>query len=503
MNGRTDETRTSLQGASSAKTVFSLKAAVVLLSAAYFVYLAGEFVTSFQSPLFIYSDDEWQGVQITAAARVLDGKPLYPDFASEGGYYVYAPLTPLLTALGFKVFGVSVAVVKVLALAAFLFALAGVAWASYGLSASKFAALLAAGIFAATYRFLIAWHINVRPDVFAAAFAVWGVVFAARHYGGRRGPGSTVLAGLFFTLAALSKQNYAILLAAWLAWLFVSAGPRRAVLAALPALVLGGAALVWFDARGEHLVAAMVVMGGHPMKPASIFLEFLAKDFVIIAVPVFLSLAGLAALWRREGPPGARGFWLVIYAAAFLVGLLPYMKFGGRNNAFYLFSAMMSVAAAYGVSTLAARRDRAALPAVLLAPVLFLGIEFAASFSFDASLPIAPHLQPVFRFAQKHKSQRVYFPTRNYITYLASGQYYPDDNFTWDRSLSGLKPPANVVRMVEEQYFDYIIKGFTTGEMNAVLDAHYRPDPSLQLGEYPVYVPSRGTPPHEVPDERP
>jgi len=466
-----------------------LEVILVVLSAVYLLNFTADGIDRMRAPYF-ENDDRWQGVQIIAAARVLEGKHLFGDYDSEGAYYCYTPLVPLFQAAAFRFFGPSIPSAKATAFVACLAALLAVAVAARALTRSSVAAFVAAGIFAATYRFTDYWHFNIRPDVFATAFSAWGLVFATRQLkGGTRRP-DAMIAGVLFALAALSKQNFALLCLVYTSFVAVRSGIKTAALAALPALVVIGAVFSWFDTGGEDMARSLFLMLKQPLKPGYVPADFVTSDLRMIAVPLALAAAAPFAYRSRPGAAGQNGLWTTMCLAGFVVGLLPFVKEGGCTNAFLFFCATVAVMSAVAVWNSAGQRPgcaRGVAPAWLVVPAVFLAIEAVASFSFYAEKPIEPYLQPASRFIEKHRDDRIYFPRRNYVTYLASGQYYGDDNMTWHSSLAGLAEPKVVVDMLQGRYFDYIIGDFHSGRLNMIRDANYRRLDSEQLDEFSVY----------------
>jgi hypothetical protein len=146
---------------------------------------------------------------------------------------------------------------------------------------------------------------------------------------------------------------------------------------------------------------------------------------------------------------------------------------------------MMGVFAVVGAWRAAGRAGPS--PVMLAGVLIFLSIEAAASFSFWQSQEYEAFVHPAYNFAARHKAEKVYFPRSNYVTYLASGQYYPDDNMNWDRELlCGLGVPQNIIDMLEARYWDYIIGEFYSGALNTAREKNYQAMPD-RAGTYTIY----------------
>jgi len=208
----------------------------------------------------------------------------------------------------------------------------------------------------------------------------------------------------------------------------------------------------------------------------------------MIALPVALSLAGLLTLRYTLAGGAARGLVAVLFAASLLLGVPTFMKEGGCTNAFLLFCAMVGVTSVGGIWGLRAaglgERPRAA---VLLLPAVFLAVETVASFGVYDEKAADPYIAPAVRFVEKNRDKLIYFPKHNYVTYLGSGQYYADDNMTWDFAVAGIAEPESVVKGLQSGRWDYIIGDFHTGRLNSLRDAGYR-ETGERLGEFAVHA---------------
>ena len=187
-----------------------LKTAAAILSVILLLLLLRQGVECVRVPFFKYNGP-FEGQELIAAVRIMEQKTLYPDYAYHGLYYMYGPLLPVLYAALMKFFGARLIVMKLAAFAACLLVVGGVAQGAYRLTKSKWGVLWGIGTFCALYRFSGLWFFNVRPDIFATALSIWGLIFADQYLAGEKGERPGLAAGLLFSLAALSKQNYLLL----------------------------------------------------------------------------------------------------------------------------------------------------------------------------------------------------------------------------------------------------------------------------------------------------
>jgi hypothetical protein len=476
-----------------------MRAILLVAAAVFLINFIASGIVKINTPFF-ERDERWQGVHLIAAVRLIEGQTLYPDYDSEGGYYAYAPFVPIVQAAALELFGANLVTLKALTFIVTLLCLAGVAVAAFHLTRSCAAAFVAAAIFAGTYRFLIEWHWDIRPDPFSTAMCLWGMIVAHKWL---RSPGGWALnasASALFVLAALSKQNFLLVPVAYVVFAGFARGTRAAIIAFIPFLVLIGGALWYFDVGGEHMYGTIAVMRNHQMKSGVQIYQFLTRDLPLITLPLAISVAGLLALGNVDISGASKRLFVLMYLAALVVGVTPVLKEAGAVNSLFYFCAMMAVLAVAGIWRLTPQAGPS--PAMLAAALLFMSIEMVASFTFWQSQEWEAFLQPAYNFAVRHKNERVYFPRSNYVTYLAAGQYYPDDNMTWDRDiLCRVGVPHKVIDMIETQHWDYIIGEFYSGELNAVREKYYEPLPD-PAGAYTVFR-KRRTPLTDVPSNDP
>ncbi len=464
---------------------------LICLSAVCIALLLADGIRGALDPFFV-ADGKWQGVQFMGAVQVLEHEPLYPDYAEHGSYNPYSPLVPVLHAFAMWLFGASLIVPKLLAFLACLLALTAVFMNVHLLTKSRAAGLIGVGIFAALSHFSWYWYFNIRPDIFATAFTIWGVYVAARHLDDWEGLVPPVVASLLFTLAALCKQNFAIWPAAYLGFLAFSFGVKTMAAAGLPFLLMGGGAFLWYNSGEEHLLATTMAIAGHPMSPFGLIARELHNLLLDIAVPVCLAAAAILSP-RREARRGHPAFWPGVFALSFLTGLVPFLKAGGSLNSFVLFCAATSVLACTGAIARLVNRSGWNMRASMLAfvaTILFLTLSVGRFvYRLAASKYSIEDVRQEDRFVREHRDKRIYYPSRNYVTYLASGQYHASGPMIWDRSMAGLSAPRLVTDALRSRHFDYILGEFSTTELQELRDRYYSPSEALQLGKVKVYVP--------------
>ena len=109
-------------------------------------------------PGFPY-EGPWQGLHVIAAARILEGLPLYPDPFVAGSYYVYTPALPWIHAGFLLVLGKSILAMKLSALMFCLANIAGIFVISRQLGASRMSSLIGVAYYLSFFSVLQFWHL--------------------------------------------------------------------------------------------------------------------------------------------------------------------------------------------------------------------------------------------------------------------------------------------------------------------------------------------------------
>ncbi|MBN1771820.1 MAG: DUF2029 domain-containing protein [Deltaproteobacteria bacterium] len=312
---------------------------------------------------------EWmEGTTVEHVVRVLQGRALYVEPSLEFVPYVYTPLYVWLGALVSWPFGAGFAPLRLLsaACAAGCMLLLGrtaqreTGRASWG--------LVAAGLFAATYRVSGTWFDLARVDSLFLLL-VLATFYVLRFHRSTRG---LVLAGLLGGLAFLAKQTALLALAPLVvheAW----RGLRRSLWLVVPLVGLVGLSTVALDAAHDGWYAYYVfdLPARHPLVPR-MWVEFWRSDLL---GP--LALAGaLGLVWFvfAATDESRERFWFHLASAAGLLAVSwsGRLHDGGHPNVLMPACAAVALCGALGAHRLleSARRD----PASRRAPWLGLAV---------------------------------------------------------------------------------------------------------------------------------
>ena len=452
---------------------------------------------------FFFRNECWQGFQITAAARILERQPLYPDVLTDASYYIYTPGVPILHAATMALFGKGLLAPKILS---FLFcgiSLAGVAAGAYGLTRSRSAAWVAGGLFAATHRFLAGWPFFIRPDVPAGAFAIWGLVLWAGE--ANRPQGRYLrdgLATLGFLLAAWCKQNYALLIALHLGFLLWRRGWRYAFAVAAPIAALGLALLLPFAIGDEHLLSTTRILAQHPLRwwtlrvylfPYLTWSEITLLSLLIVECCLFV-------FNRTVRNNGRALVWVGCCGILLAVSTVVAAKWGSDVNSYYLFCLILGLP----LVRVMYRRGNPVSPSlrpslhgsmvsvvvsVFLTAQIFTHLLPLTLYPATYTPPECRNLDQLYAFIQRHRNARIYCPMRNYLTWLGANQYDQCDLMTEALFHAGQPAPPVILDQIVQRRFDYIIGGFHTFQISGTVKRNYlRLYPSPVPG-FDIFVP--------------
>lgn len=185
---------------------------------------------------------EWlEGGSYAQVQRVLAGQPLYARPSMEYVAMIYPPLYYYAAAILSRLVGFSFTPLRLVSLASSLGAMLAIFLIVQRESGHGLAALLASGLFAATYQHSGSWFDIARVDmlaVFLLLLAIWLLR--------RDNEWSHLAAGVVFAAACLTKQIHLITLVCLMAY-FAVADRKKVLTFALPCLITLAAASLLLD----------------------------------------------------------------------------------------------------------------------------------------------------------------------------------------------------------------------------------------------------------------
>jgi hypothetical protein len=304
---------------------------------------------------FLYPYDlEWmEGGLLQHAQRIADGEGIYGPPSVDFIPYLYTPLYPgILGVLG-SMFGLSYQLGRAISILSLLGI--GALTVSILMGASRQAqpsvraaslcgALLALGLFAASYPYVEGWYDIVRADTFFLFLVTAGISVAhrtARTGTGFEGHGRTAAAAAILALAFFTKQTGVLFVAAAGAIVLV-ANWRRAPTFVLVAgaIGLGGTALMQRATGGWFWTYVYEVHQAHDWNIDRFWmaLDDILSRYPAMSVLIALTLIviGVTGVLRRRLPPEARTFlvWAFVFAVSTLTGMLGFATEFAHKNAY-------------------------------------------------------------------------------------------------------------------------------------------------------------------------
>jgi 4-amino-4-deoxy-L-arabinose transferase-like glycosyltransferase len=259
-----------------------------------------------------------EGGSVELAARVLAGHSLYapPSLAFVG--WTYTPLYYWVAAAVAKVTGIDFLPLRLVSLSGSLAAMAILASIVVRETRDRVAALLAAGLFAATFRISGAWFDIGRVDSLFLALTLAALAWGWRARTVRGGIGLGVLAFLAF----FTKQTGLLAVAPALAYLAIA---RRRVgipaVLTLVALVLASTALMDASSNGWYRYYVFSELAQQPWAK-QLWLGFWRDDILSHQWPLLILIGGGGLALAGRAAPRAMLRSAPAYYATAALGLI-------------------------------------------------------------------------------------------------------------------------------------------------------------------------------------
>ncbi len=311
---------------------------------------------------------EWfEGTSVELVRRILAGQPIYAPASIDFIPHLYAPLYFYAGAALASVLGVDFFPLRLLSFASSLVCFAEIYALARREGGTRATGLVAAGLFAACFRFSGAWYDLARVDSLSLALLL-GAILVVRV---RPTAGWIVLAGGLGVLSFFTKQNALPVIAAlsvYLAW-----STRGAARLLLPAVVAAGvmAGNVLFDQLSDGWFRYYVwKIPGQGSLPHHIrwLLMFWLGDVPVVLPAFVASLAWMKHLLDR-GALDDLAFFAAMLGAAIFCSWSARIHAGGYDNALIALDAWIAIGGALGFQTLA-RAERPAVVATATAAAI-------------------------------------------------------------------------------------------------------------------------------------
>jgi hypothetical protein len=256
----------------------------------------------------------------------------------------------------------------------------------YAMTASRYWGLVAAGLFAASFRIGGAWFDIARVDMLSIVFFLGGTYALVR-----KGGLQTMLAGVLFALAFYTKQTVLIPVLAIVAYLFLCRSWRSGLQFGLTFAALSVAIVLVenFLSHGWYSYYVFHLPSLHRLPPWG-WLALIAEAahlLGLMAAALVLGLLPFLMQPRRELRTDT-GLLTLIVAATIVVSAAGNAQPGGYENAYLPALATIPILAGLGGSWLESHpgpKNRALILTILYA---LLGIQFAGLlYSVPAQIP--------------------------------------------------------------------------------------------------------------------
>jgi len=208
----------------------------VVLGAVAVLPVLGYVVVALQRIGYPYELTYFEGSTVEVTARVAAGQPLYGPPSTSFTPWPYPPLYFWVTGAVARLFGVNLLSLRLVSFTASLAVLVLLALVVRKVGGSTVSGLVAAGVYAATYRVSGAWADTARVDSLLLALLLGAVFVGVGAQTWRQG----AAVGSLFFLAFLTKQTALLVAAPPLLWMLFR---RRTAGVAACAVLGGGVAL--------------------------------------------------------------------------------------------------------------------------------------------------------------------------------------------------------------------------------------------------------------------
>ncbi len=351
---------------------------------------------------------EWmEGGSLVHVWRILNGLPLYTPPSIDFMPFIYQPFYYVVSAFFALFTGFSFLPLRLVSSLSTLLVIILLYRFTTRETGDRWLGVIAAGLFAGTFRLVGAWFDIARVDMLCTALFLLGAYWSRSTQSGSRstqpGPrfpvkGSLYLVPVLFTLAYFTKQPILLPIAAVLLWqvltrrpgawrmVLIFAGLTLAVTLVLHLLTDGWYTYYTYTLAGQHRLIPT------PERAINRLLNTLYQFYplLLLSIPYFI-----ASYLRKAYTAGL--FYAALLSSLGLLAYISRLNPGGYDNVFIQFAAGAALTGALGLGvmfknlaslTSAARLKQAAVLLGALAAVLLTLRQFRAGrYDIAAQIP--------------------------------------------------------------------------------------------------------------------
>ena len=273
---------------------------------------------------------EWmEGGSVEHVQRLLVGQQIYVAPSLDFIPYPYPPFYYYVSAVAAQLFGLKLETLRLVSLIASLISFLTIFLLVRQETRNWYAASLATGLFAATFRIGGAWFDIARVDSLFLMLVLVGL-YIVRF---QRAYALMVCAGLLFSLAILTKQTGLIVTTPVICWLAITDRKKALVVVAVIAVIAGGGTLVLQHLSGGWYKYYVFDLPSHftTRIVRSNIWSFWSEDILShLNIACGLAVAGIAGAFSARKNRGA--FYFFVAAGTLVASWLPRIQSAGYDN---------------------------------------------------------------------------------------------------------------------------------------------------------------------------
>jgi hypothetical protein len=460
------------------RTERGLRLVLLAMAALYLLLFLGVALARITYPFEL----EWmEGASADTVSRVLDGLPIYTAPSVEYVAPIYGPVYFYVSALAALIFGLGFFPLRLVSLLATLGCVGVIYSFVQRETRDRFAAVLGAGLFIATFDATGSWFDLARVDSLFLFLLLLGL-YLVRFYPSPRG---YITAGIVLSLSLLTKQS-ALVVIAFIGLYCVLSQPRSSVyLLVTMAVLVGGSTLLYDFATGGWYSYFLFEMAEEQSIVGGAFLGFWQRDLATLALAALLMIMVIYRQLASQAFLQAR-FFALVAVGMIISSWLGRLHSGGWVNGLLPAYAALALFFGIGVSMLLALVHD--LPADRRSPVMVM-LYLACLFQFvglfydpSARIPTEEDRQAGNALIEHLRS------TDGNLLFIGHGHYAemvgkPGYQFGWSMNVLGGSSGANALALIDtmndaiaQQRFDVIVADnatFLHEDFEAALTTYY------------------------------